>query len=78
MNTDRTKEQKREANCLQLLASVATENITTMDGDASLKMVRQLAYQHWSNEHQQEYQVHVLVIRDPDEFLQPFVTEETT
>lgn len=42
-----------------------------------LKSVRAMAFQHWDKATNSELQVHVMVVRDPSEFLEPFQTEET-
>lgn len=63
---------------ISLLKKSASELIPEMKADASLKEVRQMAFQHWDTERNEEVQVHVVVTRDPSEFLEPFVTLETT
>lgn len=42
----------------------------------TLRHVRQMAFEYYDPELNQNYQVHVLVTRDQDDFLEPFQTEE--
>lgn len=63
---------------VDLLTYCAGDMIPMMKADASLKQLRQLAFLHWDEERDEEVQVHVVVVRDPSEFLEPFVTVETT
>lgn len=63
---------------VDLLTYCAGDMIPEMKANAELKELRQLAFQHWDKERDEEVQVHVVVVRDPRYFLEPMVTVETT
>lgn len=59
------------------LLDVTTRDLVPMlNKDQKLRHVRQMAFEFYDKELKQEYQVHVLVTRDRDDFLEPFQTEE--
>ena len=60
-----------------LLHYCAGDMIPMLKADASVKELRQLAFQHWDKERDEEIQVHVVVVRDPTEFIEPLVTVES-
>lgn len=62
---------------VDLLTYCAGDMIPEIKTDPGVKELRQLAFQHWDTEREEEVQVHVIVTRDETEFLEPFVTAET-
>lgn len=72
-----TREEKIEQVNTSLLVSVANELVEGISGDSEAKMLRHLAYQHWDPKLKREVQVHIMVVADPFEFLEPFQTERT-
>ena len=72
-----TREEKIEQVNTSLLVSVANELVEGISGDSEAKMLRHLAYQQWDPKLKREVQVHIMVVVDPFEFLEPFQTERT-
>ena len=72
-----TKEERARKTNTELLVSVADELVDGISRDTEAKMLRHLAYQHWDTKLEREVQVHIMVVADPIEFLEPFQTERT-
>lgn len=70
-------EERAKKTHTDLLVSVANELVEGISGDTEAKMLRHLAYQHWDSKLEREVQVHIVVVADPFEFLEPFQTERT-
>jgi len=63
-------------SCKDLLQYSAGDLIPMLAADKKLKHVRQSAFQYYNSETNEYYQVHVLVTRDQNDFLEAFQTEE--
>ncbi|HRH68871.1 MAG TPA: hypothetical protein PLB89_05120 [Flavobacteriales bacterium] len=61
---------------LDLLEVSARDLIPAISANTELKHVREMAFEYYDKKLEQHYQVHVMVTRDADDFLEPFQTEE--
>lgn len=77
---ERAKALRREQTNSSLMMEAAKDMLgqLRMPMNADAKSLRQLGYQHWDERLGREVQVHVLVVADPTDFLEPFHTEITT
>lgn len=71
----RPKAPTREETNRSLLDKTSSELIAELPTEPDAKYLRKMAYSGWDAKAGAEYQVHVMVVRDPDEFLGPFDTE---
>lgn len=71
-----TKEQRRADTQNSLMRAVADELLAKMEEEPTALRMQLLAFQYWSKAHNQEMQVHILVTRDTNDFMEPFATLE--
>lgn len=63
-------------HCKNLLEFSAGDLIPMLDQNKKLLHVKQCAFEHYSKNNKQTYQVQVIVTRNESDFLDPFTTEE--
>lgn len=72
-----SKERKQlEPNEQKLLEFSAGDLIPMLEKNKELQHVRQQAFQYYSTNNKEIFEVHVTVTRHAPDFLEPFTTEE--